>query len=116
MSFSGLPEFKIEPLEPLQLADLIISDKIDGKGLKITSHDTKVYGALSFILKRVRFILTIYNKIFQFTQELQSHQTCQKLQDQPGFTKSNLSRSLQSGGPTILPACQWEGKLCRKLQ
>lgn len=54
--FSGIPEYDIPALEPIDIGDLIVAESIPGQGLSITARDIKAYGASNFKLKKLKWV------------------------------------------------------------
>jgi hypothetical protein len=51
---SGIPQYGIPSLEPIDLGDLIVAGSKTGQGLFITARDIKAYGASNWILKNFK--------------------------------------------------------------
>lgn len=56
-AISGIPEYDIPALEPIDIGDLIVAESIPGQGLSITARDIKAYGASNFKLKKLKWVL-----------------------------------------------------------
>lgn len=52
---SGIPEYDIPSLEPIDLGDLIVAGSRTGEGLSITAKDIKAYGAGNYVLKNLKY-------------------------------------------------------------
>jgi hypothetical protein len=50
---SGIPQYDIPSLEPIELGDLLVAGQAGrtGQGLTITANDVKAFGASNWILK-----------------------------------------------------------------
>lgn len=51
---TGIPEYDIIGLEPLELGDLLVAGSKTGQGLSISAKDIKVYGAGNFFVKNFK--------------------------------------------------------------
>ncbi|KAG5672044.1 hypothetical protein PVAND_002206 [Polypedilum vanderplanki] len=53
---TGIPEYDIIPLEPLELGDLLVAGSKTGQGLSISAKGVKVYGSGNFEMKNFKVI------------------------------------------------------------
>jgi hypothetical protein len=51
---SGIPEYGIPSLEPIELGDLIVPGSRTGQGFKISLHDIKAYGSSNWKITRLK--------------------------------------------------------------
>jgi hypothetical protein len=51
---TGIPEYEIIGLEPLELGDLLVSGSETGQGLHISARDVKVHGSGDWNLKNFK--------------------------------------------------------------
>lgn len=53
---SGIPQYEIPSLEPINLGDLLVAGQAGktGQGLTITAKDVKAFGASNWILKNLK--------------------------------------------------------------
>lgn len=51
---TGIPEYGIPSLEPIDLGDLIVAGSKTGQGVLVTAKDIKAYGASNWILKNLK--------------------------------------------------------------
>lgn len=51
---TGIPQYDIPSLEPIDLGDLIVSGSKTGQGLFIQAREIKAYGASNWILKNFK--------------------------------------------------------------
>lgn len=51
---TGIPQYDIIGLEPLDLGNLIVSGSKTGQGLAISARDIKVYGAGNFFVRNLK--------------------------------------------------------------
>ncbi|KAL7020780.1 hypothetical protein ACKWTF_011647 [Chironomus riparius] len=65
---TGIPQYDIIGLEPLELGDLLVAGSKTGQGLQISAKDIKVYGAGNFFVKNFKIIE--YASKYQFDIEL----------------------------------------------
>lgn len=51
---TGIPQYDIPSLEPIDLGDLIVAGSKTGQGVLVTAKDIKAYGASNWILKNFK--------------------------------------------------------------
>lgn len=51
---TGIPQYDIPSLEPIELGDLIVAGSKTGQGVLVTAEDIKAYGASNWILKNFK--------------------------------------------------------------
>lgn len=52
---SGIPKLDIPPIEPMNVGDLLISEKTQSTGLRISAKEISAFGASNFVLKDLRW-------------------------------------------------------------